>query len=214
MTNASIHVGQDVLLSMDIKDFFPSIHYKRVHKTFTNLGCAPVVSALLTRLTTYDHHLAQGFPTSSTLANIVLCRFLNRASAVCGKYGLEITTYLDDIAISGDRIPSGLLAHLEEILGQEGFGLSLEKTAVMHDFERQEVTNLVVNRKLNIPKEQYRKLNAILHRCLIHGVEAVAYVPVDEFEAHLRGKISYLSHANPERGAKLMAKFGQLTWPV
>ena len=52
VTNARPHVGKDVVVNLDLKDFFPSITFPRVRGLFESLGYSPAVATLLALLTT------------------------------------------------------------------------------------------------------------------------------------------------------------------
>ena len=72
ITFAQRHIGKPFILTVDIKDFYPNIHYSKIVSIFDEIGCSDSVARLLTKLCTYDGCLAQGFPTSSSLANLTL----------------------------------------------------------------------------------------------------------------------------------------------
>ena len=38
LTNAQNHVGKDMVINMDLKDFFPTVSYKRVKGMFRSFG--------------------------------------------------------------------------------------------------------------------------------------------------------------------------------
>ncbi len=87
VTNARAHVGRNLVVSFDLKDFFPSIRFKRVRLMFKELGYSPAVATVLALLCTeaprrkveYDgktywvaageRALPQGAPTSPALSN-------------------------------------------------------------------------------------------------------------------------------------------------
>jgi len=50
LTNAENHVGQEIVIKIDIKDFFPSITFERVKGVYINLGYPERVADALTRL--------------------------------------------------------------------------------------------------------------------------------------------------------------------
>jgi RNA-directed DNA polymerase len=209
-TNAQPHVGKPIVASLDIKDFYPSIRYDRVYSLFLDLGCSPDVARLLTKLTTYGGHLAQGFPSSSAIANLILARIVPRVSKLCSDHGLTLTLYQDDLTISGGhRIPD-LLNLCSRILRQSGFDIKPSKTKVVHSGMRQEVTGWVVNQKVNVSKDEYRHLRALLNRCRVQGIERVADRPVPKFKNHIRGRIQRVIEVNPKRGNRLLEEFRQL----
>lgn len=203
-TNAELHTGRPVVASLDIKDFYPSIRYDRVYSLFADLECSPDVARLLTRLTTYDRHLAQGFPSSSAIANLILAGIAPRLDRLAEDHGLTVTLYQDDLTISGGHRIQDLLSLFSRILRQCGFEINLSKMKVMYSHERQEVTGYVVNKTVNVPREEYRRLRTLLHRCEVEGIEQVADRPLDEFRNHLRGRIQRVLEVRPERGQKLL----------
>ena len=211
-TNALPHVGKPILLTLDIRDFYPSIHYSRIYDVYKKIGCIPKVARLLTRITTYNGCLAQGFPTSSSLANLILARTSPRLEGLKLQHGITIGVYQDDLGISGGyRIPE-LINLFEKIMRQEGFFLHIgKKRKVMSRKTRQEITGYVVNRKVNVSKSYYRDIRAKLQLCKAIGIAPIAGdISVEEFMRQLRGKIQYVMDANPERGRNLLVEFEDL----
>ena len=123
------HVGQRVLLKMDLQDFFPSVSGVRVQALFRTIGYPEAVADLLGGICTnavprnawkeaeadIDRsrlheartlyaapHLPQGAPTSPALANICCYRVDCRLAALAKSVGAEYTRYADDLAFSGD----------------------------------------------------------------------------------------------------------------
>jgi len=109
ITNARMHLSQKWVMCLDIKDFFPSIHYKKIYKNFILLNCSSRVSKLLTHLTTYKYQLPQGTPTSPAIANIILYNLDKRIFGLCRMKNLKYSRYFDDIAISGSSNPKSIL---------------------------------------------------------------------------------------------------------
>lgn len=76
---------------------------------------------------------------------------------------------------------------------------------------KQEVTGYVVNRKVNVSKEYYRKLRMTIHLCKVKGIEAIAGdMPVEKFRQSLMGRIQHVIEVNPARGKQLLAEFEAL----
>jgi hypothetical protein len=79
---------------------------------------------------------------------------------------------------------------------------------------RQALTGVVVNERLNVPRERHDRIKATLHRCKLHGV-AQALKPtetVEALQARLRGEISWVEAVNPARGARLLEAFETIVW--
>src|SRR5262249_55450888 len=68
--NATLHVGQPVVFTLDIEQCFPSIVPWMVRAIFQALGFGQEAAGLLTKLTTWEGQLPQGAPTSTPLANL------------------------------------------------------------------------------------------------------------------------------------------------
>ncbi len=122
------HVGQRVVLRMDLQDFFASIGGARVQTIFRVMGFPESVADLLGGICTnavprdilknsageigptelqdarvlYSRpHLPQGAPTSPALANICAFRIDCRLTGLAKAAGAEYTRYADDLAFSG-----------------------------------------------------------------------------------------------------------------
>ena len=51
-TNAILHVGKSIVINMDLKDFFPTLTFKRVKGCFIHLGYSPKIATILSLLST------------------------------------------------------------------------------------------------------------------------------------------------------------------
>ena len=131
--NANAHKGQKFLYVVDISDFFPSISNDRVFRLFfRQLGCAPSVARLLTKLCTYDYHLSLGLVTSPILSDQVLRPSDRRLLGMCKKScnpQLIPTRFVDDIAISShfDLEESFVVSLVRDILNKHGFKIKKSK---------------------------------------------------------------------------------------
>ena len=200
------------VLSVDIKDFYPNIHYSKICSIFYEIGCSNKVARLLTKLCTYDGCLAQGFPTSSSLANLTLSRMAARFRGIEKQHNIKIGSFQDDLIISGGyRIPK-LFSLIEKVMRQEGFVLHLgEKKKEMPRSHRQETVGYVINHKVNVPKQYYRNLRMTIHICKVKGIETIAgEMSVEKFRKSLMGRIQYVADVNPKRGEKLLVEFETL----
>ena len=122
LTNVRLHLAQTFLFCKMFSNFYPNIHWRRIFKLFSRLGCAPEVSWLCTRLCTYRNGLAQGLVTSPILADHLMRPIDERIASLCEKHGLFYTRFVDDIAISGpfDLERSGFPALVRQILKENG----------------------------------------------------------------------------------------------
>jgi RNA-directed DNA polymerase len=127
-TFARPHVGQRVVLRMDLRDFFPTISAPRVQAMFRTAGYPEPVANLLGGICTNAApralwmgkgsgldplrvadarslyawpHLPQGAPSSPALANLCAYRVDCRLTGLAEACGAVYTRYADDLAFSG-----------------------------------------------------------------------------------------------------------------
>src|SRR5207245_666478 len=111
------------LVTIDIMNFFPSITPQQVLAVWRKiLNCSPAVAYLLTGLTTCRGRLPQGSATSTLLANLVLSSFDAEIRTVCETNGVCYSSWVDDLAFSGDSAPR-IVCHVIAVLMKAGFGV-------------------------------------------------------------------------------------------
>ena len=101
------------------------------------------------------------------------------------------------------------------IANEEGFVLNRHKLRFMRKGSRQEVTGLVVNDKPGRPREEVRRLRAILHNCRIQGPATQNRDNDPAFLDRLAGRIGVVRMCNATRGEKLLAELKAIreAWP-
>ena len=103
--HASIHKGATELIQIDIRDFYPSISHELVFKMWIEkFGFPADVARILTKLTTMNGGLMQGFPTSSHIAAIVAEDFTFALNGYCKSNSMRFSQYVDDFNFSGRDI--------------------------------------------------------------------------------------------------------------
>jgi retron-type reverse transcriptase len=236
------HVGESVVLHVDIRDFFPSISARRVMAIFRRLGYPERVARMLAALCTHavpravlepqlgplhdlllwsqlsDRHLPQGAPTSPALANLSCWRLDCRLIGLADRFDAHYTRYADDLVFSGDQRFGRQLVRfrlwMTAILVNEGFFVRHRKTRTMRRHRRQHVGGLILNERPNVPREEYDRLKAILFNCVRHGPQSQNVGQSPDFRSHLRGRIAYVAQVHPRRGEKLSVLFDRIVWPV
>jgi len=102
VTNAAAHTGADVVVRMDLRDFFPGTSARRVENYYRRIGWDARAAALLTKLCTHNGALPQGAPTSPRLSNLVNVPMDARLAALAKCVGAIYTRYADDMTFSLD----------------------------------------------------------------------------------------------------------------
>lgn len=192
--NADLHANKEVVFKMDIAQCFPSIKPSRVKDIFLSLGFDPEVAGLLTKLTTWKDELPQGVPTSSALANLALAGVDARITKLQAQHGFAYSRWVDDMTFSGGRRIRKLRRLFQRIVEDEGFTVKAEKTKTELANERQTVMNLVVNTKVNLPREK---------RSAIRKEAMAAHLSGQELSASQTGKVYWLRSVNPQIGVPL-----------
>lgn len=235
ISNSMPHTGKRFLLKLDLKDFYANVRYSRVVAIFRSLGYSREVAIWLARLTTtalpWDvkspvsaverarfspRHLPQGGVTSPALANLSAFSLDVRLQGVAERYHLTYTRYADDLTFSGSGrvIPAlnEIVPLIRQIVASERFYLNSKKCRVIRNGQRQVVTGIVVNERLNVPRVEYDRLKAILHNCIKHGPSTQNRENHPHFYEHLMGRIAHVLHVNPNKGAKLVDLFHEIQW--
>jgi RNA-directed DNA polymerase len=200
--NARFHRAQPLVLSLDIRDFFPSIKRQRIYGIFRSLGYSQLVSQLLARLCTLDNALPQGAPTSPALSNLFVRHIDSRLGGFARSQNLRYTRYADDLTFSGALRPGQVIRFVRSVLATQGLSLNEDKTRAMQPHQRQEVTGIVVNHHLDLPRETRRELRQTLYYIDRFGVGSHLQHTGEQranFLLHLHGLLSFALHLNPSR---------------
>lgn len=204
-TNASKHVGNDVVINLDLADFFPTITSGRVGGMLASLEPPVQGPALgfLTALATRGGVLPQGAPTSPVIANLVCRRLDSRLAGLAKKCGANYTRYADDLTFSGPPALISALPRIREIVVAEGFKVATAKTRVLRKGHRQDVTGLSVNSQVSLPRAIRRRLRAAVHAATKQRATHWKGEPLPI--QSLRGHLSYLSGVHAREGQRLKA---------
>jgi RNA-directed DNA polymerase len=195
--NARVHVGQPVVFTMDIEQCFPSILPAMVRAIFTGLGFGTEAAALLTKLTTWEGQLPQGVPTSTALANLVLLRVDWRIVKLQEKHAFNYTRWVDDLTFSGGLRLLKLRGLLRRIVEDSGFRVKADKIQTMLAKDRQLVTKLVVNTRVNLTREKREAIKKEVRAHLAVG---------EQLTAKVAGRMHWLRAVNSEVGGHLRKK--------
>ena len=177
--NAARHKGRRWVLNLDLEDFFPSFNFGRVRGFFLKdkaFSLQPEVATTIAQIACDGTALPQGSPCSPVVSELIAQILDMRLVRLAKKYGVTYTRYADDITFSTSQkeFPSGLATpdgedatiwHLSEELTSKiadgGFIINSSKTRMQFRGSRQMVTGLVVNEKVNIRSDYYRRSRAM-----------------------------------------------------
>ena len=223
LTNAKAHLNKEVIVNIDLIDFFRSIHFKRVKGLFYKLGYSEKVATIFSLLCSepeteeveLDGHtyyvakgariLPQGAPTSPAITNLLCYRLDCRLQGVAKIMGFSFTRYADDITFSGEgeaaQKVQQLLWRLHRIIEEEGFAIHPRKVKVMRKGARQEVTGIVVNKQPGINRKTLHRFRALLNKIEKEGIEGKRWKG-GNLVAEIAGYAEFVSMVKPDQGAK------------
>lgn len=200
--NARYHKKQKEILNLDMENFFGNITERHVYVMFKGLGYNKQVSSILTKICCLNGVLPQGAPTSPMISNIIFRFADRRIFEFCKKNELRYTRYADDMTFSGGEIPKGFISTIKRIIFENGFELNEKKTKLRLQHQRQEVTGIVVNEKLQVRRD-YRKLVRqqiyyIKRFGLIEQSKKNGFDEPIKYLRHLLGKLNFILFIDPK----------------
>jgi hypothetical protein len=192
VSGADAHTKQtELLINMDLENFFPTITFERVRGMFKAFGYSGYIASLLAMLCTYcermpievrdkikyvktsERILPQGSPASPMITNILCMKLDKRLSGLASKFGFVYTRYADDMSFSlreentlessnlDTRKFCGLIL---KIVSEEGFKINKSKTRFLRKNNRQCITGIVINNEqIGVPRKWIKRLRAAIY---------------------------------------------------
>lgn len=166
VSNAAAHRGNRVVQCLDIKAFYPSTPQRRVFWFFNKvMGCERDIAALLAKIACYQRHLPTGSPLSPIMAYLAYFDLWHRIADFCRARGYTLTVYVDDVTISGARVPERDIWEVQKMI--RGAGLEYHKRKRFID-RPAEITGVIVSGdKLSAPHRQHKKRHEALAELLV-----------------------------------------------
>ena len=217
ISNAKMHLNREIVLNIDLKDFFPSISRKKVFYVFNVLcGYDNDLSHCLTKLVMYNDGLPQGACTSPILSNIVSYKMDLRLQKLAQKLNIVYTRYADDITFSGSRnvINDKFLHVVTGIVNECGYLINDKKTRFQTQYGKQEVTGLLVNNeKVSVPNHYLKRIRQELYYIDKFGLKEHkknCNIYNKYYKEHLKGKIMFVYSIDKEKAVKLLEKYNSI----
>lgn len=212
--NARAHLANTHAYVTDISSFFPSISSCRVNKFFLSKSCSYDVARVLTRLCTYEHHLALGLITSPIIANEIFRSIDREIRNACRSMDLQYSRFVDDITISGrfDLRRCGIRTVVQKIIRRHYFQLAESKTQIGLLDREIVVTGVRIKKHgLDASKEFIRELDRLIedHSSLAMNGEFNGPLMT---EGEILGKSHFAIGLNPGRRRALLGRIGKIDW--
>jgi retron-type reverse transcriptase len=245
VTNALNHKNKRYVFNIDLEDFFPSINYGRVYGFFiknAHFQLDKKTATFIAQIACHNNELPQGSPCSPVISNFIGHLLDIRMVNLARKTKCTYSRYADDLTFSTNnkKFPEEIAVCVGqnnwepgEILRKKiekvGFKINVKKTTMQYRTSRQVTTGLIVNKKVNIKKEFYKKTRSMCHELFTKN-EVYTESPSDGSSdvsvsprtlTQLQGKLSFIyqikrlhddrkigaRRSNPKAIAKLLREF-------
>ncbi|MFL1513142.1 reverse transcriptase domain-containing protein [Pseudomonas prosekii] len=244
--NASFHTRKNFVFNIDLKDFFPSITFARVRAMLISqpYNLTPETATVIAHLATVDGKLPQGSPCSPVISNMICASLDTQLRTLAKKHKASYTRYADDITFSfyvpmqylpedivllgvndGGKthhaVSVGLV--LGEIISKKGFTINPQKVRLQRRDEKQVVTGLIVNQKVNTDRRYIRTTAAMIHSLSTLGVDNANLIyktkspdASAELSGHVFGRLLFIHQVKGVDSPvyrRLAMRFNQLETP-
>jgi len=217
--NASVHVGQKYLLSMDFENFFHSITPALFWEVYERLIKQPV-SPLEMR--NYQNLffwrpkkqsekllLSIGAPSSPFISNFIMYEFDCFIYNYCETIGVKYTRYADDLSFSTNRkgilfqIPKVVSVNLNELY-KNRININLNKTSFSSKAHNRHVTGITLTneQKLSIGRSKKRYIKHLVHKLTLDELSI-------EDKNYLCGFLNYVNFLEPDFISSLERKYSK-----
>ena len=224
LTNARSHSSKQLVLKVDLQDFFPTINFGRTRGMFLahpyNRNAA--VSTILAQICCFENRLPQGAPTSPIVSNMVCAKLDSGLLKLAKRIWCTYTRYADDLTFSTSRrhFPPFVAAfsttskqvevgpELRQIIQENLFQINEKKVRLLQSHKRQMVTGLVTNKFPNVTRKYMNQVRAMLYAWETYGLQGAeqhfyekhyrkhrsSSAKIPSFEKVIQGKIEFLGH--------------------
>lgn len=182
--NALQHTKRNLVLNIDLKDFFTQIHFGRVRGMLMKppYSIGKEAATTIAQIACVNGVLPQGAPSSPIITNMICAPLDNSMMQLAKSADCVYTRYADDITLSTFKksfstdivfVDEGRMCvgtKIEKIMEKHNFLINPEKVVLRSNSVHQEVTGLTVNVIPNLRRDYIRNLRAILHNCCKKGI--------------------------------------------
>lgn len=213
LDNAKAHVSRRFLAKLDIRNFYPSVHYAWVQRFFEQRhGCSPPVASILRRLTTFKKGLPQGTCTSPALADQLMQAVDHRITSAVKPHGVVYTRFVDDITLSANFSLRKLLPLIVKILHDKGLHVHPQKTAFFSPDKERVVTGYACRTRVGVPNEYIAGVVTQLRQAKEYSIGKGEAPPYGKDSYW--GVIQYIRRTDAKVATHLKVLFDAVDWTV
>jgi RNA-directed DNA polymerase len=232
VSNALPHVKAEVVVNIDMKDFFPTITYPRIKGVFRSFGYSEQIATILALICTEadcdqieldgqtyyaagtERFLPQGAPTSPALTNIICRKLDSRLKGITTKLGFNYTRYADDLTFSasGEAVTrlKTLMGFIKKIVKEEKLVIHPDKIRILRKGARKEVTGIVVNDRPTVNAKELDRFRALLFQIEKDGPAGKHWNNSPNLLASIKGFANFVAMVDPAKGKPLVERVSKI----
>lgn len=160
--NARQHVGNQQLAKTDISKFYPSTTRRMVMNMFIgDFQCSEDVAHRLADICCYKQkHLPTGSPLSGRVAFFSARHMFDEVATLASASDCKMTTYVDDITLSGPNATKALLGEVRRIVSRHSLHTKQKKSKTFAANAVKTVTGaVIVGNRLRLPNQRHRRIS-------------------------------------------------------
>lgn len=217
--NSKLHINKNFVINIDLKNYFSSIDKDKVKsKLIKFYKLTDKEADFYSDILTYKDTLPQGACTSPFISNLVTFDLDRAIDRICKNNNITYSRYVDDLTFSTDDniYPSKPLNQIRFLIKNYGYKINKSKFRVYQSNKRQLVTGLVVNQKVNIKKEDYKLIRAIIYNWNKNGYDHAEKFFQLKFHKknlleHVEGKLNFFKLVLGEDNPKYIQLFKEFS---
>lgn len=201
--NASVHLGCDILLNVDISKFFPSTTRIKVFKFFRyRLFCSTKIADILAHLCTINDHIPTGSQISMRLAFLVNQGLFDDLHNLATSKNIKMSLWVDDISFSGSNVTSDFKYKVYKIIQEHGFKVSEHKTKLSNKGQPKSVTGIFIDGDKSVGANEHYKKRRVLFKlwkvaCKEHIYNKKQFYKIEKLRIKILGLLNYLNYFEP-----------------
>ena len=211
-THAAFHCNKSIVISEDIKSFFPNCDYKNIRSIWQGFFCmAPEIAEILTQLTTYQNELPQGWKTSGYLAQLIFYDIEPKLVEDLDRQQVAYSRYIDDITISSsrpltDQQKTDIISKIYSMVFHKAHHPNRKKQTIFSPSVNgvgKTVTGLTVNsKKPTINNDKRKKLRSDIHKLSLRFHTDKNLYSYDKDWRSITSKVGHIKTSHPRQWKK------------
>jgi retron-type reverse transcriptase len=169
--NATLHIGCNKMLKIDLKNFFPSINIARVRELFNRKGYSKEVSAYLSYLCCLEGSIPQGAGSSPIISNIIFYTLDKKLNEYSVNHKITYSRYSDDLVFSGNKFHYDFKNSIISLIINEGFSINYKKLKEYTESHRKLVNGVLVKKnEIRLQKSIRIEIKEQVYYILRYGI--------------------------------------------